>query len=84
MTFSQGVFLFGKSPKSIQDVTGDVYCPGKKCFNREQWESFDGYVTTPSSIYGCGKCGAWLNNHKVSFTLKGHVKTTKADKTRFF
>ena len=36
-----------KSPESIQDVVGDVYCPGKYCFNREKYESFGGYVTTP-------------------------------------
>ena len=45
---------------------------------------FGGYVTTPRSIYACGKCGAWLFVHKVPFMLQEHVKTTKADKTRFF
>ena len=58
LSFGQGVYIFEESPKSIQDVTGDVYCPGKYCFNREKCESLDGYVTTPRSIYGCGKCGA--------------------------
>ena len=50
----------------------------------EKCESFDGYVTTPRSISGCGKCGAWLFVHKVPFKLQEHVKTTKTDKTRFF
>ena len=46
------VYFFKESPKSVQDVIGDVYCPGKYCFNREKCESLDGYVTTPRSIYG--------------------------------
>ena len=61
-----------------------MYCPGKYCSNREKCESIGCYVTTPRSIYGSGKCGAWLFNHKVPFTLQEHVKTTKTDKTRFF
>ena len=80
----QVVYIFEETPKSVQDVVGDVYCPGKYCFNREKCESLDGYVTTPRSIYGCGKCGAWLFVHKVPFLLQEHVKTTKRDKTRFF
>ena len=50
----------------------------------EKCESIGSYVTTPRSIYGCGKCGAWLFVHKVPFTLQEHVKTTKTDKTPFF
>ena len=73
-----------KRAKSIQEVIGDVYCPGKYCFNREECESLDGYVTTPRSIYGCDNCGAWLFIHKVPFTLQELVKTTQTDKTRFF
>ena len=42
LSFVQGVHTFGKSPKSIQDVIGDVYCPGKYCFNREKRDSLDG------------------------------------------
>ena len=80
----QGVYIFEETPKSIQDVVGDAYCPGKYCSNREKCESLDGYVTTPRSIYGCGKCGAWLFVHKVPFMLQEHVKTTKTDKTRCF
>ena len=76
--------LFWREPRSIQDLIRDVYCPGKYCFNREDCESLDGYVTTPRSIYGCGKCGAWLFVHKDLFMLQEDVKTTKTDKTRFF
>ena len=78
---------FEENPKSVQDVIGDVYCPGKDCSNRVKCESFGGYVTTPSSIYAiyaCGKCGAWLFVHKVPFMLQEHVKTTKTVETRFF
>ena len=84
LSFGQGVYIFEGSPKSIQDVNGDMYCPGKYCFNREKCESLDGYVTTPRSVYGCGKCGAWLFVHKVAFMLQEHGKTTQTDKTRFF
>ena len=55
LSFGQGVYIFEESPKSIQDVIGDVFCPGMYCFNREKCESIGGYVTTPRSIYGCGK-----------------------------
>ena len=79
-----GVYIFEEKPKSVQDVIGDVYCPGKYCLKREKCESIGGYVTTPRTIYGCGKCGAWLFVHKAPFTLQEHVKTTKTDKTRFF
>ena len=58
LSLGQGVYIFEESPKTIQNVIGDVYCPGKNCLNREKCESFDGFVTTPRSIYGCGKCGA--------------------------
>ena len=61
-----------------------MHCPGKYCFNREKCESFDGYVTLSRSIYGCGKCGAWLFVHKVTFMLQEHVQTTQTDKKRFF
>ena len=82
-SLGQGFYIFER-PKSIQEVIGEVYCPGKYCFNREKCESISGYVTTSRSIYGCGKCGAWLFVHKVPFNLQEHVKTTKTDKTRFF
>ena len=64
-SFGQAVYIFEEIPKSIQGVIGDVYCPGKYCLSREKCESLGGYVTTPRSNYGCGKCGAWLFVHKV-------------------
>ena len=84
LSLGQGLYNFEESPKSIQDVIGDMYCPGKYGFKREKCESLDGYVTTPRSIYGCGNCGAWLFVHKVLFVLQEHVMTTKTQKTRFF
>ena len=84
LSFGQGVHIFEESPKSIQDVIGDVYCPGEYCLNREKCESVGGYVAILRSSYGCGKCGAWLFVHKVPFMLQEHVKTTKTDKPRFF
>ena len=58
LSFGQGVYVFQETPESIQDVIGDVYCPGKYCSNREKCESLDGYVTIPRSIYVSGKSGA--------------------------
>ena len=84
LSLGQGVYIFEERPKSVQEVIGDVYCPGKYCLNTEKCKSIGGYVTTPKSIYSCGKCGAWLFFHKVPFTLQEHVKTPKTDKTRFF
>ena len=84
LSLGPGVYIFEDSPKSIQDVIGDVYCPGEYCPKREKCKSIGGYVTTPRSIYGCDNCGAWLFVHKVPFKLQEHVKTTKTDKTRFF
>ena len=78
------VYICEENRKSVQDVIGDVYCPGKYCSNTEKCESLGGYVTTPRSIYAFGKCGAWLFAHKVPFMLQEHVKTTKTDKIRFF
>ena len=84
LSLGQGIYISEESPKSVQDVIGDVYCPGKYCSNREKCESIGGHVTTPRSNYGCGNCGAWLFVQKVPFMLQEHVKTTKTDKTRFF
>ena len=84
LSLDQWVYIFEKSTKSVPDVIGDVYCPGKYCSSREKCESIGGYVTSPRSLYGCGKYGVWLFVHKVLFLLQEHVKTTKTDKTRFF
>ena len=84
LSFGLGFYIFEESPKSIQVFTGEVYFPGKYCSNREKCESLGGYVTTPRSNYGCGKCGARLFVHKVLFILQQHVKPTKTDKTCFF
>ena len=84
LSLGQGVYIFEKNPKSVQDVIGDVYCPGKYCSKREKCESFAGYVTTLRSIYACGKCGAWLFVDNFPYMLQEHVRTTKTEKTRFF
>ena len=42
LSFGQGVYIFEESSKSIQDVIGDVYCPGKFCFNREKCDTIGG------------------------------------------
>ena len=84
LSLGPGVYIFEESPKSVQDVIGDVYCPGRYCSNREKCESLGGYGTTPRSIYAGGKCVAWFFVHKVPFMLQEHVTTTKTDKTRFF
>ena len=45
LSFGAGVYIFEESTKTIQDVIGDVHCPGKFCLNREKCESIGGYVT---------------------------------------
>ena len=50
---------------------------------REKCESIGGYITTPISIYGCGKCRAWLFVDKVPFLLQEHLKMTQTDETLF-
>ena len=77
LSLGQGVYVFEESPKSVQDVIGDVYCPGKYCSNREKCASLGGYVTTPRPIHARGMCGAWLFVNKVPFMLQEPVKTTK-------
>ena len=83
LSFSPGVYIFQEDPKSIQDVIGDVFCPGEYCLNKEKCKSIGSYVTIPRSIFGCDNCGAWLFVHKVPFTLQDYVKTTQTDNTRF-
>ena len=63
LSLGSGVYIFEENRKSIQDVIGDVYCPGKYCCNREKCLSIGGYVTTPRSLYGCDNCGAWWFVH---------------------
>ena len=84
LLLGQGVYIFEGNSKSVEDVIGDVCCPGKYCSKRENCESLGGYVTTPKSIYACGKCGAWFFVQKLPFMLQEHVKTITTDKTRFF
>ena len=84
LSLGPGVFVIEENPKSIQDVIGDVYCPGEYYLKWEKCKSIGGYLTTPRSIYGCDNCGACLFAHKVPFKLQEHVKTTKTDKMRFF
>ena len=58
ISLGQGVYVFEKNPQSIQDVNGNVYCPGEYCLNREKSKSIGGNVTTTRSIYGFDNCGA--------------------------
>ena len=44
LSFCQRVYIFEESPKSIQVVIGDVYCPGKYWSNKEKCESLGGSV----------------------------------------
>ena len=47
LSFGQGVYIFEENPESIQDINGDVCCPGEFCLNRKKCESLGDYVTTP-------------------------------------
>ena len=42
LSFGQGVYSFQESPKTIQDVIGDVFCPGKYCSNRQKCGALGG------------------------------------------
>ena len=44
------VHIFEESPKAIQDVIGEVFCPGIYCSTRKKCKSLGGYVTTTRSI----------------------------------
>ena len=50
LSLGQEIYIFEERPTSVQDAIGDVYCPGKYCFNREKCESIGGYVTTPFMV----------------------------------
>ena len=50
LSFGPGVYIFEESAKSIQDVIGDVYCPGEYCLNRDKCKYIGGYVKTPRSL----------------------------------
>ena len=84
LTFGRGVYIFEESPISIQDVIGDVFCPRKYCFNREECEYFDGHVKTPRSVCACGRCGTRLFVQKGPFTLQAQVMSTKNRQNIFF
>ena len=83
LSLGQVVYIF-REPKISSRCYGDVYCSGEYCLNREKCKSIGGYVTTPRSVFVCDNCGAWLLVHKVPFKLQEHVRTTKANKARFF
>ena len=70
LSFGRGVFCFEESPKSREDNIGDVYCPGKCCFNRKKCDSLHGYVTARRCFYGCGKSESRLFVQKVSIMLQ--------------
>ena len=61
------------------EAFGDVYFCNGSC-NREKYQLLDGHVTTLRSIY---VCGAWSLVHKLTFTIKQHVRTTEPYKTHF-
>ena len=42
LSLGAGVYIFEEGPKSIQDVIGDVYCPGEYCLNKEKCKSISG------------------------------------------
>ena len=42
LSFDEGIYNFEESPKSIQDVIGDVYCQSECLFNSENSESLYG------------------------------------------
>ena len=82
-SFGQGVYISEESPKSIQGVIGDVFCPAKYCFNWQKCQPLRGYVTNSRYIYGFGECGAWLFK-KFSLRYKSTYRQQKRTKHAFF
>ena len=79
----KGIYNFEETQKSILDITGDLFCPGTHCFNRQKCKILGAHVSSSRLNKACGKIGAWLLVHQVPFTLQEHVKTTKTNETRF-
>ena len=50
-----------------------IVLASKYFFNREECESFDGYVTTPRSIYGCGKCAPGCSFTKLTSCFRSTI-----------
>ena len=67
LSFGQGVYIFEESPKSIQDVIGDVFCPGKYCFNREKCESLGGYINNSEICFWLWKVWSLVVCSQISF-----------------
>ena len=64
LSFGRGFCTFEENPKSNQDVIGEVFCPSKYCFNRENCESLGCYVTTPRVVdVGADQVGGWSTLH---------------------
>ena len=42
LSLGQGVYIFEENPKSVEAVTGDVYCPGRYCSNRDKCDFLGG------------------------------------------
>ena len=83
-SLGQGVYIFEESPKSVEDVIGDVYCPGKYCSNREKCESIGGYVTTPRSILWLWKMWSLVVCSQSSFYVTRARKDDKNRQNMFF
>ena len=83
LTFGPGVYFLKRVQNQFKKLL-EISFVLASMVSREKCEYLDGYVTTPRSISGCAKCGAWLFVQQVPFTLQEHVKTTKTDKMRFF
>ena len=83
-SFGRGVYTFDESPKSIQNVSGDVFCPSKFSLNREKCQSLDGYVTAPRYIYGCVKLWSLVVCSQSCFHVTSARKYHKNGQTTLF
>ena len=83
VSFGQGVYIFEEGSKSIQDVIGDVYCPGKYCSNRGKFECLGVYVTTPRPFLWLWKLWILIVCSQSSFYVTGARENDKNRQNTF-
>ena len=81
MSFGQGVYNLGRLQNQFKLFLEMRIVLASIVPTEKIEEPLYGYVTSPRSIYGCGKCGACLFVHRV---LQEPLNTKKTDKKRFF
>ena len=53
LSLGQGVYSFEENPKAVQDVIGDVYCPGKYLLFKQREMRISWWLCNNSEIHSC-------------------------------